>query len=162
MWTKEIEELFTSINLLQQRLYIMRAKKVHMPNYLEAVLFFFPFCTMKVQLKSVHFKKPLTRSSFLSKSVVIFAEIKTKSVKMTTLFERNEDRVTGFLKWTVFNPFKKKKRNWQKVLKKVQSYLEFGLKNPVVTGSVHTAKHQHSELCLPVNSIFVVFIYLTV
>ena len=51
---------------------------------------------------SIHFKKPLTRSSFLSKSVVIFAEIKTKSVKMTTLFERNEDRVTGFLKWRDF------------------------------------------------------------
>ena len=55
-----------------------------------------------ILLKFVHFRKPLTRSSFLSKSVVIFAEIKTKSVKMTTLFERNEDRVTGFLKWTDF------------------------------------------------------------
>ena len=33
-------------------------------------------------LKSVHFKKPVV--------VVI--------LKMTTLFERNEDRVTGFLK----------------------------------------------------------------
>ena len=69
-----------------------------MPNYLEAVLIFFPFYAMNVQLKSVHFEKPLTRSSFLSKSVVIFAEIKTKSAKMTTLFARNEDRVTGFLK----------------------------------------------------------------
>ena len=45
-------------------------------------------------LKSVHFKKPVTQS-FLSKSVVIFAVI---ILKMTTLFERNEDRVTGFLK----------------------------------------------------------------
>ena len=49
-------------------------------------------------LKSVHFKKSVTRSSFLSKRVVIFAEIKTKTAKMTTLFERNEDRVTDFLK----------------------------------------------------------------
>ena len=46
-------------------------------------------------LKSVHFKKPVTRSSFLSKSVVIFVVV---ILKMTTLFERNEDRVTGFLK----------------------------------------------------------------
>ena len=49
-------------------------------------------------LKSVHFKKPVTRFSFLAKSVVIFAGIKTKSAKMTTLFARNEDRVTDFLK----------------------------------------------------------------
>ena len=46
-------------------------------------------------LKSVHFKKPVTQSSFLSKSVVIFVVV---ILKMTTLFERNEDRVTGFLK----------------------------------------------------------------
>ena len=46
-------------------------------------------------LKSVHFQKPVTRSSFLSKSVVIFNITITN---MTTLFERNEDRVTGFLK----------------------------------------------------------------
>ena len=46
-------------------------------------------------VKSVHFKKPVTRSSFLSKSVVIF---NITTTKMTTLFERNEDRVTGFLK----------------------------------------------------------------
>ena len=51
-------------------------------------------------LKSVHFKKPVTRSSFLSKSVVIF---NITTTNMTTLFERNEDRVTGFLKWTDFN-----------------------------------------------------------
>ena len=50
-------------------------------------------------LKSVHFKKSVTQSSFLSKSVVIFVIV---ILKMTTLFERNEDRVTGFLKWTDF------------------------------------------------------------
>ena len=52
-----------------------------------------------LQLKSVHFKKQVTRSSFLSKSVVIF---NITTTNMTTLFERNEDRVTGFLKWTDF------------------------------------------------------------
>ena len=46
-------------------------------------------------LKSNHFKKPVRRSSFLSKSVVIFVVV---ILKMTTLFERNEDCVTGFLK----------------------------------------------------------------
>ena len=49
-------------------------------------------------LKSVHFKKSVTQFSFLAKSVVIFAGIKTKSEKMTTLFARYEDRVTDFLK----------------------------------------------------------------
>ena len=49
---------------------------------------------------SVHFKKPVTRSLFLSKSVVIFVVV---ILKMTTLFERNEDPVTGFLKWTDFS-----------------------------------------------------------
>ena len=49
----------------------------------------------EMSIKSVHFKKPITRSSFLSKSVVIFVIV---ILKMTTLFERNEDRVTGFLK----------------------------------------------------------------
>ena len=44
-------------------------------------------------LKSVHFKKPVTRSSFISKSVVILVVV---LLKMTTLFERNEDSVTGF------------------------------------------------------------------
>ena len=48
-----------------------------------------------LKLKSVHFKKPVTRFLFLSKSVVIFNII---TANMTTLFERNEDRVTGFLK----------------------------------------------------------------
>ena len=48
-----------------------------------------------VSVKSVHFKMPVTQSSFLSKSVVIFIVV---ILKMTTLFERNEDRVTGFLK----------------------------------------------------------------
>ena len=47
------------------------------------------------ELKSVHFKKPVTQSSFLSKSVVIFNITITN---MTTQFERNEDHVTGFLK----------------------------------------------------------------
>ena len=42
---------------------------------------------VKSKLKFVHFKKPVTRSSFLAKSVVIFAEIKTKSAKMTTLLK---------------------------------------------------------------------------
>ena len=46
-------------------------------------------------IKSVHFKKPVTQSSFLSKSVVIFVVV---TLKMTTLFERNEGCVTGFLK----------------------------------------------------------------
>ena len=49
-------------------------------------------------LKFVHFKKPVTRSSFLAKSVVIFADFVLIAAKMTTLFARNEDRVTGFLK----------------------------------------------------------------
>ena len=53
----------------------------------------------KLRLKSVHFKKPVTWSSFLSKSFVIF---NITTTNMTTLFERNEDRVTGFLKWTDF------------------------------------------------------------
>ena len=53
----------------------------------------------KIFLKSVHFKKPVTRSSYLTKSVVIFVVV---ILKMTTLFARNEDRVTGFLKWTDF------------------------------------------------------------
>ena len=50
-------------------------------------------------LKSVHFKKPVTWSSFLSKSVVIFVVV---TLKMTTLFERNEGCITGSLKWTDF------------------------------------------------------------
>ena len=54
-----------------------------------------PFWVKVVHLKSVHFKKPVMRSSFLSKSVVIF-NITTTNMK--TLFEGNENRVTGFLK----------------------------------------------------------------
>ena len=50
-------------------------------------------------LKSVHFKKLVTRSSFLSKKVLIFNKPTTN---VTTLFERNEDCVTDFLKWTDF------------------------------------------------------------
>ena len=46
---------------------------------------FFLFFLRKIsQLKSVRFKKPVTRSSFLSKSVVIFNITITN---MTTLFE---------------------------------------------------------------------------
>ena len=59
-----------------------------------------PFWKNLSFLKSVHFKKPLNRSSFLSKSVVIFVVV---ILKMITLFERNEDLVTGFLKWTDFS-----------------------------------------------------------
>ena len=55
-----------------------------------------------LSVKSVHFKKSVTRSSFLAKSVVIFSDFVLISAKMTTLFERNENRVTGFLKWTDF------------------------------------------------------------
>ena len=53
------------------------------------------FKRVTYKLKFVHFKNPVTRSSFLSKSVVIFVVV---ILKMTTLFGRNEDRVTGFLK----------------------------------------------------------------
>jgi hypothetical protein len=49
----------------------------------------------EISLKSVHFKKLVTQSSFLSKSVVIF---NITTTNMITLFEINEDRVTGFLK----------------------------------------------------------------
>ena len=54
-----------------------------------------PFWVKVVHLKSVHFKKPVTRSSFVSKFFIIFVVV---TLKMTTLFARNEDRVTGFLK----------------------------------------------------------------
>ena len=37
-------------------------------------------------VKSVHFKKPFAQSSFLAKSVVIFAEIKTKASKNDNTF----------------------------------------------------------------------------
>ena len=49
-------------------------------------------------LKFVHFKKSVTRSSFLAKSVVIFSDFVFISVKMTTLFSRNDNCVTDFLK----------------------------------------------------------------
>ena len=55
---------------------------------------------MKTHIKSVHFT--VTRSSICSKIVVIFVVV---TLKMTTLFERNEDRVTGFLKWADFSFF---------------------------------------------------------
>ena len=64
-------------------------------TFINNVQFFGSFLTTPHQLKSVDFKKPVTESSFLSKSVVIFVVL---ILKMTTLFERNEDRVTGFLK----------------------------------------------------------------
>ena len=54
---------------------------------------------MSTNLKSVHFKKPVTGFSFLSKSVVIFVVVK---LKMTTLFERNEDRVQSLTIAIVF------------------------------------------------------------
>ena len=56
---------------------------------------FFGLFSISCLLKSVHFKKPVTQSSFLSKGIVIFVVV---ILKMTSLFERNEDRVTGFLK----------------------------------------------------------------
>ena len=60
----------------------------------------FIFCKKLFLIKSVHFEKTVTWSSFLSKSVVI--------LKITTLFERNEGRVTGYLKWTDFStPYQK-------------------------------------------------------
>jgi hypothetical protein len=58
----------------------------------------------KYELKSVH-----TRSSFLSKSVVIFTDFVLISA---TLFERNEDRVSGFLKWTDFSLILQNKSNF--------------------------------------------------
>jgi hypothetical protein len=45
--------------------------------------------------KTVPSPQPKGIKTFLSKSVVIFVIV---ILKMTTLFERNEDRVTGFLK----------------------------------------------------------------
>ena len=60
-------------------------------------------------IKSVHFKKPVTWSSFLSKSVVIF---NITTTNMTTIFERNEDRITGFLKWTDFRSMIMKHLYW--------------------------------------------------
>ena len=45
--------------------------------------------------KTLDLLKSVTRSSFLSKSVVIFVVV---ILKMATLFERNEDGVTGFFK----------------------------------------------------------------
>ena len=53
-------------------------------------------------IKSIHFKRSVTRFSFLAKSVVIFSDFVLISVKMTTLFARNENRGTDFLKWMDF------------------------------------------------------------
>ena len=40
---------------------------------------------------------------FSAKSTIAPLNIPSIINKMTTLFERNEDRVTGFLKWTDFS-----------------------------------------------------------
>ena len=53
-------------------------------------------------VKSVHFKKPLTRISFLSKCCH-FLWNQRKLYWKWQHFERNEIRVTGFLKWTDFS-----------------------------------------------------------
>ena len=55
---------------------------------------------MKI-LKSVHFKNPVTQSSFLSKALS-FCWLCFDFTENDNTFERNEDRVTGFLKWTNF------------------------------------------------------------
>ena len=44
-------------------------------------------CSPNQILKSVHFKKPIPRSSFLSKSVVIFTDFVLISAKTTTLLK---------------------------------------------------------------------------
>ena len=51
-------------------------------------------------IKSVHFKKSVTQISFLSKS-------KQSCIENDNAFERNEIRVTGFLKWTDFSLYKR-------------------------------------------------------
>ena len=69
-------------------------------NYITVLLLWFVQIFLKqMLLKSVHLKKPVTPSSFLSKSVAIF---KITTTNMTTLFERNEDRVTDFSRSNVF------------------------------------------------------------
>ena len=49
-------------------------------------------------LKSVHFKKPVTRISFLSKLLSFSLKSKQSYIENDNAFERNEIRVTGFLK----------------------------------------------------------------
>ena len=54
-------------------------------------------------LKSVHFKKPVTRISFLSKVLSFSLKSKQSYIENDNAFERNKIRVTGFLKWTDFS-----------------------------------------------------------
>ena len=54
------------------------------------------------ELKSVHFKKPVAQSSFLSKVLSFLLKAKQSQRKWNT-FERNENCATVFLKWTDFN-----------------------------------------------------------
>ena len=67
-------------------------KIIHMGFSLLKLLMYWQtiLVNIMIMLKFVHFKKPV-----LSKSVVIFVIF---ILKMTTLFEINEDRITGFLK----------------------------------------------------------------
>ena len=61
------------------------------------------FCLLTKCLKSVHFKKPVTRISFLSKVLSFSLKSKQSYIENDNAFERNEICVTGFLKWTDFN-----------------------------------------------------------
>ena len=61
-------------------------------------------------LKSVHFKTPVARSSFLSKSLSVSIQHQLNQNKVSWCciendndFEKNEDRATGLLKWTDFS-----------------------------------------------------------
>ena len=61
--------------------------------------------TLGIYLKSVHFKNPVVRSSFLFKMVVIFNTASAESKQSQLMlyengnnFERNEDCATVFLK----------------------------------------------------------------
>ena len=65
-----------------------------------------------MSIKSVHFKNPVMRSSFLSKSLsfTIQHQLNQNKVSWCNIniendnnFERNEDRTTVFLKWTDFS-----------------------------------------------------------
>ena len=77
---------FLSFRFLQSASVSKRIKvKCHLVDFLDKVLLHY------YMLKSVHFKKTVVQSSFLSK-VAIFAEIKTKSAKMKTLLK--EMRIT--------------------------------------------------------------------
>ena len=54
-------------------------------------------------LKSVHFKKTVAQSSFLSKVLSFLLKSKQSQRKWQNAFERNEDCATVFLKWTDFS-----------------------------------------------------------